>query len=83
MIKGALVALFGIGMIWIGFRAWNLGNLGAISAVEAAILYAADEEPLPLSRFDRVWNRVQAVLMIAFGFLIALVAVAFMVSGDS
>lgn len=48
-----------------------------ISLIEASILRAAgEEEPLPLSRWDRVMAYVQPVLMLIFGPLMILLGVA-------
>lgn len=68
MIKIVIMTLIGGAMLALGV--WSLRTRAYnthISTVEAAILKAGGEAPLPLSAGDRTWGRAQAWLTIAFG----------------
>jgi len=72
-VEGALtlkgLGLIGLGLlfIWLGITGWRHRREDRVSVLEAAILKAADEEPLPLSRWDRAWAYVQPILFLVFG----------------
>lgn len=52
---------------------WRHPSEDSISLLEAGILAATGEEPLPLTRFDRALQRFQLVMMTIFGPLMVLV----------
>ena len=52
---------------WLAILGWRNRQKESISFLEAAILKATGEEPLPLSRFDRWLQRFQIVMMSLFG----------------
>jgi hypothetical protein len=62
------LAWFAIGcvLLWIGYRSWRLRNTEAISVIEAAVLKATGEEPLPRTGTDKALAYFQA----AMGFLL-------------
>ena len=66
MITGAFYLFLGALLIWIGWRHWRYRNQETISILEAGILKAADEEPLPRTKVDRSLSYLQA----GFGFIL-------------
>ena len=79
-----LIGLASIGMgallLWIGWRHWRLRYRETVSIIEAAILRAGGEEPLPLTRFDRVFGRVRAVLGLVLGLFFGAAGVAILLA---
>ena len=68
------LALFGAGALfcWLALLGWRHRSEDSISLLEAGILKATGEEPLPLTRFDRWLQRFQLLMMTAFGPLMVL-----------
>jgi len=71
-VEGAVitaVSLLGVGVFfcWLAFLGWRYRNEDRIGLLEAGILKAAGEEPLPHTRFDRWLQRFQIVMMTLFG----------------
>jgi hypothetical protein len=62
------VFFLGLGALltWLGWRHWRFRGQDTITVLEAAILHATGEEPLPRTKFDRVLGLLQA----AFGLLL-------------
>lgn len=67
IIKGLGLLGFGLLFIRLGIIGWRQRREDRISFIEAAILEAADAEPLPLTKWDRAWAYVQPVLFLLFG----------------
>ncbi|WP_370032519.1 hypothetical protein [Qipengyuania mesophila] len=77
ILKGLGLVIFGLLFVLVGLDGWRHRRQERISAIEAAILRAGDdEEPLPLDRWDRTMAYVQPVLMLIFGPLMILGGVA-------
>ena len=70
----ALVML-GIGLLfcWLAALGWKHRNEEKISLIEAGILKAAGAEPLPLTKFDRWFQKFQLVMMTIFGPLLVFI----------
>ena len=66
MITGLFLVALGAFLTWMGWRHWRYRNEDTISVLEAGILKATGEEPLPRTRTDRVLSIVQG----AFGFIL-------------
>ena len=77
MLSGLIAIGIGALLTWIGWQHWRLRHQETISVIEAAILRATGDDPLPLTKFDRSFSRVQAVLGLVLGpfFLVAGLAV--------
>jgi len=71
-----VMATIGMGMLLLGISSLRRKPDESISLAEAAILKAAGTEPLPLTAFDRIMNRVHAWLLTVIGFIIALIGLA-------
>jgi len=71
-----VMAIAGVGMLFLGISALQRKPDDSISLAEAAIFKVAGTEPLPLTRFDRIMGRVHAWLLTVVGFLIALIGLA-------
>ena len=67
ILKGIGLLACGILFLWFGILGWQRRREQRISIIEAAILTAADAEPLPRTRWDRVMAYVQPVLLMIFG----------------
>lgn len=77
VLKGLGLILFGLLFGLVGLDGWRHRRQERISASEAAILRAGeDEEPLPFNRWDRTMAYAQPVLMLIFGPLMILGGVA-------
>ncbi len=76
ILKGLGLIGFGLLFIWLGIFGWRNRREDHISLIEAAILKAADAEPHPFNRWDRLWAYVQPVLMLIFGPFLLLCGVA-------
>jgi hypothetical protein len=76
MIPGLVFLISGTFLTWAGWRSWRLRHEEAISLAEAAILKAADAEPLPRTKYDRVATRVHAIFGLTFGPIFALLGLA-------
>ncbi len=79
MLGGLFYLVLGIFLIWIGWRHWRFRRQETISVLEAAILRATGEEPLPRTKFDRILEYVQAGLGFVLGpfFLLCGLAILF------
>ena len=67
MIAGLTWLLIGCLLTWAGWRSWRYRNQHAISAIEATMLKATGEEPLPRTAFDRFLAVAVAVLGFVLG----------------
>ncbi len=55
-------------MLWLGIGGLKTKSYeDGISLIEAGLLKATCEEPLPLTPFDQAWGKIQCWLMILFG----------------
>lgn len=63
------LALTGFGLLfcWLAYLGWRHRHDDNISLLEAGILKATGEEPLPLTRFDRWLQTFQLVMLSVFG----------------
>ncbi len=63
------LTLFAVGLLfsWLAILGWRHRKDEMISLAEATILKATDAEPLPLTKFDRILQRFQIVMMSIFG----------------
>lgn len=63
------LVLLAVGLLfsWLAFHGWRNRNDEMISLAEAAILKTAGAEPLPLTKFDRILQRPQLVMLTIFG----------------
>ena len=59
--------LFGVFFCWAAVVGWRHRHEDKISLLEAGILKASGEEPLPLTRFDRLLQNFQLIVMTIFG----------------
>jgi len=80
--EGAVI--FGFGLLaaglffcWLARRLWKYRHSGSISLLEAAILKATGEEPLPRTKIDSWLHDFQMVMLALFGILL----VAFSIYG--
>ena len=71
MINGIAYLLAGALLVWVGWRSWKYRKRETISAIEAAILRATNEEPLPPTKFDWAQKHFQAVMGFTLGPLFA------------
>ena len=74
--------IFGVGLLaaglffcWLAWRLWKYRDGGSISLLEAAILKATSEEPLPRTKFDSWLHHFQMVISAIFGILLVAVSV--------
>ena len=74
--------IFGLGLLaaglffcWLAWRLWTYRDGGSISLLEAAILKAAGDEPLPRTKFDRWLHDFQMVMSAIFGILLTSVSI--------
>ncbi len=67
MIVALGLLLFGVFFCWAAISGWRYRHEESISLLEAGILKATGEEPLPLNRFDRFLQKFQLVMMSLFG----------------
>jgi len=66
MIAGIAYIAIGLLLTWVGWRHWRYRKEETVSILEATILKATGEEPLPRTGVDRFLTRLQAV----FGFVL-------------
>ncbi|MBD2840841.1 hypothetical protein [Erythrobacter rubeus] len=67
MIFALSILLFGVFFCWAAFVGWRHRREDSISLLEASILTASGEEPLPLTLFDRLLQKFQLIMMTIFG----------------
>ena len=74
--------IFGLGLLaaglffcWLAWWLWTYRDGGSISLLEAAILKAVGEEPLPRTKFDRWLHDFQMVMSAIFGILLTSVSI--------
>jgi hypothetical protein len=79
-VEGAVI--FGFGLLavglffcWLASRLWKYRDGGSISLLEAAILKASGEEPLPRTKFDSWLHDFQMVMSGLFGILLVAVSI--------
>ncbi len=75
MIFGLGLFAAGLFFCWLAWRLWTYRDGGSISLLEAAILKATGEAPLPRTRFDRWLHDFQMVMSAIFGILLTAVSV--------
>lgn len=63
MIFAGVLCALGLLFSWLAFLGWRHRQQESISLLEAGILMATGEEPLPLTRFDRWLQKFQLVMM--------------------
>ncbi|WP_370191352.1 hypothetical protein [Qipengyuania sp.] len=63
------LGLFLVGLLfcWLAFVGWRNRHAESISLLEAGILKATGDEPLPLTRFDRWLQTFQLIMITLFG----------------
>ena len=63
------LVLTGVGVLfcWLAVVGWQHRKEDSISLLEAGILKVTGVEPLPLTRFDRWFQRLQLLMMTLFG----------------
>jgi hypothetical protein len=74
--------IFGIGLLaagllfcWLALRLWKNRHEDHINLAEAAVLWVAGEEPLPITKFDRWLLRFQIAMYALFGGVFVAVSV--------
>lgn len=77
MTKGLLIFAMGVLLLWVGWNHWQYRREETINILEAAILRATGEAPLPLTKPDWFPKNLQAILGFILGpfFILAGVAV--------
>lgn len=71
MVKFSILTAFGALFLFLGIfnlRAGSYAN--GISLIEDMILKLTKREPLPITRFDIMWGRIQAWLLIGIGIVL-------------
>ena len=76
--KAAGLVMFGSLFIYLGVHSWKDRRKERISLIEAAILKATDDEPLPYSAFDRALAYLKPVLLLIFGPSMILLGLTFL-----
>ncbi|QSR18072.1 hypothetical protein [Novosphingobium sp. KA1] len=76
MIPAILFLVFGGFLTWVAVVNWRHRSEEKISALEAAILRATGEEPLPLTRLDKAFQTFHLVFASIFGPLFLLLGAA-------
>jgi len=78
--EGAVI--FGLGLLaaglffcWLAWRLWTYRDGGLVNLLEAAILKATGEEPLPSTKFDHWLHHFQMVMSGFFGMLLTAVSI--------
>ena len=67
MTAGLIALLMGVTLTYVGWRHWSFRKQDTISVLEAGLLKAAGEDPLPRTKIDRILTYVQAVLGLILG----------------
>ena len=74
--------VFGLGVLalglffgWLALRLWRYRDQGSISILEAALLKATDEEPLPRTKLDHWLHYFQMVMAFIFATLLVSVSI--------
>ena len=80
MIAGITFLAVGALLVWVGFAHWRYRKQETIGILEAAILHAADEEPLPLTRIDWFLKYLQAILGFTLGPVFAVLGIMIILS---
>lgn len=73
MLQGLVVLAVGLGMTWLAVLGWRHRHQESVSIAEVVILQTTGAEPLPLTRFDRLLQRFQIIMMSLFGPLAVLI----------
>jgi hypothetical protein len=81
VVTGLVLLLVGLGFSSLAILGWRHRHDERISIIEAAILKTTGAEPLPLTKFDRLLQLFQLVMMSLFGPLLTLVGL-FLLVGD-
>jgi hypothetical protein len=80
--KGLIFVAFGVAMTWLAVLNWRHRREERISLLEAAILKTTGVEPLPLTKFDRVLQWFQIVIMSLFGPLLTFAGLSMLFFGE-
>ena len=75
MIAGIGYLVIGLLLFWVGWNHWGYRKEETISILEAAIVNATGEEPLPTTRLDWLLKYIQAILGFILGPVFALLGV--------
>ena len=67
MIVALGLLLVGLLFCWLAFAGWRNRHGESISLLEAVILKVGDDEPLPLTKFDRWLQKSQLIMISTFG----------------
>jgi TRAP-type C4-dicarboxylate transport system permease small subunit len=67
MIAGLVYVAVGLLLVWVGWNHWRHRRQETVSVLEAAILKAADEDPLSPTRLDWFLKYLQAILGFTLG----------------
>ncbi len=76
MIAALFFLLFGGVLTWAAVMNWRHPRPEKISLLEAAILRATGEEPLPLTKFDKILQWFHIIMATIFGPLLLMVGSA-------
>ena len=79
MIPAIFFLLFGGFLTWTAVMNWRHRHVEKISLLEAAILKTTGEEPLPLTKFDRIAQWFHVIMASIFGPLLLLVGIAMLI----
>ena len=80
MTAGLISLLIGVMLSWVGWRHWRYRKEETISVLEASILKATDENPLPRTRLDRFLTYAQAGLGLVLGPFFVLIGTVIILS---
>jgi hypothetical protein len=75
LIKGILIMLSGLLLIYVGWRHWRFRRHESVGFLEMQMLNLLNEEPLPKSKLDHFLTYAQAILGLAFGSMFAFLGV--------
>ncbi|AKM10882.1 hypothetical protein [Croceicoccus naphthovorans] len=73
MIFALVLLVVGLLFSWLAILGWRHRKDEMVSIAEAAILKTTGAEPLPLTKFDRVLQRLQLVMISLFGPLLIVI----------
>ncbi|MCJ2188489.1 hypothetical protein [Novosphingobium beihaiensis] len=80
MIAAFFFAVFGAFLTWVSVLNWRHRGEEKISLLEAAILKAAGEDPLPPSWIDRLLHKFHIAFASVFGPLFLFLALAMLIN---
>ena len=79
MTAAIFFSAFGTFLIWVVISYWRHRSEEKISLIEAVILNATGQEPLPLNRFDKWLQIFQIIFAAILGPLMLIVGIALLV----